>query len=149
VRSNPLDWFWHIESTQRESVWKRLNRGLDAYFPVGKKNTYKIDSLQVREGFPLCIPASRLLRPYNPKELFLNDFKINRICDEMSRAARQGEVYHLWWHPHNFGRYPSESLRGLERILENYESCRDKWGMGSMNMGEIVEGFRFPVSGSR
>jgi len=137
VRSNPLDWFWHIESTQAESKWKRLNRGLDAYFPVGKKNTYKLSSIQYREGYALCLPASRLLRPYNPREFFLNDFKINRIKGEMERAAQQGEVYHLWWHPHNFGRYPKESLAGLQSILTHYAYCREKHGMESLNMGEI------------
>jgi peptidoglycan/xylan/chitin deacetylase (PgdA/CDA1 family) len=31
VRDNPRDWFWNIRSTQKESKWKRLNRGVDAY----------------------------------------------------------------------------------------------------------------------
>jgi peptidoglycan/xylan/chitin deacetylase (PgdA/CDA1 family) len=141
VRSNPLDWFWHIESTQNESLRKRLNRGLDAYFPVGKKNTYKLESLQVGKDFPICIPASRLLRPYNPNEFFLNYFKINRIKDEMSRAAKNGEVYHLWWHPHNFGRYPNESMSGLEKILKHYAFCQKKWGMESFSMAELSSKF--------
>jgi peptidoglycan/xylan/chitin deacetylase (PgdA/CDA1 family) len=139
VRSNPLDWFWHIESTQSESAWKRLNRGLDAYLPIGKKNTYKLDAVAVRDNIPVRLPASRLLRPYRPKELFLNSMKINRIKSEMSRAAEYGEVYHLWWHPHNFGWYPEESMEGLLEILKHYSFCRDKWGMGSMNMGELAE----------
>lgn len=138
VRSNPLDWFWHIESTQQESWWKRLNRGLDAYFPVGKKNTYPVASLKVQKGLPVCIPASRLLRPYNPKEWLLNNFKIDRIKSEMSRAAQRGEVYHLWWHPHNFGSYPKESLQGLREILAHYTHCRERWEMQSLTMSEIV-----------
>lgn len=137
VRSNPLDWFWHIESTQAESAWKRLNRGLDAYFPVGKKNTYKLNTLEVREGYPVCMPSSRLLRPYRPKEFFLNDFKINRIKAEMSRAANAGEVYHLWWHPHNFGNYPQQSLAGLQEILTHYAELNQMGKMISLNMGEI------------
>lgn len=139
VRSNPLDWFWHIESTQSESAWKRLNRGLDAYLPVGKKNTYKLSSIAVRDGLPICLPASRLLRPYRPKEFFLNSMKINRIKSEMTRAAQQGEVYHLWWHPHNFGWYPEESMEGLEKILKHYKHCQQKYQMQSMNMGEMTE----------
>ena len=138
VRSNPLDWFWNIESTQNEGAWKRLSRGLDAYFPIGKKNTYTIDSLKVRDGFPISLPASRLLRPYRPSELFLNQFKVNRIIQEMQRAARAGEVYHLWWHPHNFGYYTEQSLEGLEQILEGYKKCVTDYGMLSLNMGELV-----------
>lgn len=138
VRSNPLDWFWNIGSTQQESAWKRLNRGLDAYMPLGRKNTYQRNAIQAREGYPVCIPASRLLRPYDPKELVLNDLKIRRIQSEMSRAARQGEIYHLWWHPHNFGNYPKQSMNGLSRILKHYAYCRDQWNMQSMNMDELA-----------
>jgi peptidoglycan/xylan/chitin deacetylase (PgdA/CDA1 family) len=138
VRSNPLDWFWNIQSTQHESVWKRLNRGADAYFPVGHKNTFKSEAVVARDGFPLCIPASRLLRPYRKKEFFLNDFKIHRIKSEMSRAARNNEVYHLWWHPHNFGNAPAESMRDLKKILEHFAFCRQTWAMQSLTMRELT-----------
>jgi peptidoglycan/xylan/chitin deacetylase (PgdA/CDA1 family) len=139
VRSNPLDWFWNIQSTQNESAWKRLNRGLDAYFPIGKKNTYKLNALGVREGYPVCLPASRLLRPYRPKEFVLNDFKIGRIKSEMERAASNGEVYHLWWHPHNFGNHPQQSLEGLKKILQHYIYCREHYQMQTLTMKETVD----------
>lgn len=138
VRSNPLDWFWQIESTQEESKWKRLNRGLDAYFPIGKKNTYRWEEILVRQGYPVCIPASRLLRPYRPKELMLNQFKIQRIIGEMTRAAKQNEVYHLWWHPHNFGHYPVESMLALQHILEHFKHLHHRYGMESCSMGELT-----------
>jgi peptidoglycan/xylan/chitin deacetylase (PgdA/CDA1 family) len=138
VRTNPLDWFWKIDSTQSESMWKRLNRGLDAYFPVGQKNTYLMQSLKIVPGLPLFIPASRLLRPYNPKEYYLNTLKIDRIKGEITRAAKAGEVYHLWWHPHNFGAYPKESLSGLKEILNHYDHCKREYGMQSLSMGEIA-----------
>jgi len=139
VRDNPRDWFWDIRSTQSESYWKRFNRGLDAYFPVGKQNTYKPESIEVRQGMPLCIPASRLLRPYNPKELFLNDVKIARICSEMDRAAANGEVYHLWWHPHNFGSYPEQSMHGLTRIVQHFSKLHESGKMQSTSMGELAD----------
>jgi len=138
VRSNPLDWFWQIGSTQRESYWKRLNRGLDAYFPVGTKNTYTLEQIAVRKGYPLCLPASRLLRPYRPGEGFLNNQKIERIGKEMRRAAGRGEVYHLWWHPHNFGHYPQQSIAGLERILREFAQLRDNGKMQSLHMQEVA-----------
>lgn len=139
VRDNPRDWFWNIRSTQNESKWKRLNRGLDAYFPVGKQNTYTLDSIDVRTGMPLCIPASRLLRPYNPKEFFLNNMKIGRICAEMDRAAARGEVYHLWWHPHNFGSYPEQSMRGLVQIVKHFSMLHDAGKMVSLSMSEVAD----------
>jgi peptidoglycan/xylan/chitin deacetylase (PgdA/CDA1 family) len=137
VRSNPLDWFWNIGSTEHESAWKRLNRGLDAYFPIGGKTSFPAKQIVVRDGFPLCIPASRLLRPYRPKEFFLNKLKLKRIRREMHDAAARKEVYHLWWHPHNFGHYPRQSMLALEEILKDYAYCHDKFGMNSLSMGEF------------
>ena len=57
----------------------------------------------------------------------------------MERAAMKNEVYHLWWHPHNFGNYPEESMDGLKRILDRFKKCQEKYGMQSLNMGEIVD----------
>jgi peptidoglycan/xylan/chitin deacetylase (PgdA/CDA1 family) len=141
VRSNPLDWFWNIQSTQNESAFKRLNRGLDAYFPIGKNNTYSLQNLQKDFNRPLCLPASRLLRPYRRKELILNDLKINRIKSEIERAAHNGEVYHLWWHPHNFGNFSAENLQGLENILQHFLKCKSTYNMQSFSMGEIADSF--------
>lgn len=139
VRSNPLDWFWHIDSALDESFWKRLNRGVDAYFPLGKQNTYALQSIKFRKGFPICLPASRLLRPYRPSEWILNDLKIKRIEREMIKAARTKEVYHLWWHPHNFGNHDHGNMEGLERILACFDHCKKEYGMKGMTMGEITD----------
>ena len=142
VRSNPADWFWNIESTEHEGRWKRLNRGLDAYFPLGNKKTYRLRDIEVREGFPLCLPASRLLRPYRPNEFLLNPLKLDRIKSEMKNAAQQGEVYHLWWHPHNFGNYPEQSLHALEQLLKSFQKYSRQFGMESLNMGEVAARIR-------
>lgn len=139
VRDNPRDWFWQIGSAENEPFLKRLSRGMDAYVPVGKKTSFPLSSIAVEEGLPDRIPASRLLRPYRPKEGFLNTMKIRRICAEMEDAARNNEVYHLWWHPHNFGWYPEESLKGLEAILNQYNRCAKEYGMKSCSMGEAAD----------
>lgn len=138
VRDNPRDWFWHIGSTENESLWKRLNRGLDAYLPLGKHNSYRIQGLRLTEGLPVCLPASRLLRPYDPRFGIINRLKVRRIRLGMESAAKSGEAYHLWWHPHNFGMHPSECMAELNEILDHYVMCRDRYGMESLSMGEIA-----------
>lgn len=138
VRINPVDWWWKIESTQQESKWKRLNRGVDAYFSIGGKTSYDLEVVK-RERGVILLPASRLLRPYNPKELFLNTMKIQRIKKEMTIAAKNNEVYHLWWHPHNFGNYTRENMEGLVEIANHFKKLQHEYGMVSMNMGEIAD----------
>jgi hypothetical protein len=83
------------------------------------------------------MPASRLLRPFNPKEYILNDKKIDRIKQEMTIAALNSEVYHLWWHPHNFGSFPEQNMKGLESILVHYSFLKKEYGMQALNMGEV------------
>jgi hypothetical protein len=56
----------------------------------------------------------------------------------MTRAAKNDEVYHLWWHPHNFGLYPSQSMEGLKNILDHYAYCKKTWDMQSLSMGELA-----------
>ncbi|HET8860573.1 polysaccharide deacetylase family protein [Marivirga sp.] len=141
VRSNPVDWWWDTnDGALNESKWKRLNRGLDAYFNVGGKTSYAQYAIKKQEGVYL-LPASRLLRPYNPKESILNQRKINRIQKEMTIAAQNKEYYHLWWHPHNFGNYSQENLAGLKEILNHYSMLKEKFEMQSLNMGEILQKF--------
>jgi peptidoglycan/xylan/chitin deacetylase (PgdA/CDA1 family) len=139
IRSNPVDWWWKTdEGALNESFWKRLNRGLDAYLNIGGKTSYTLEAIRQQNGVYL-LPASRLLRPYNPKEFFLNALKINRIKKEMTIAARNGDFYHLWWHPHNFGSYPEESMLALVEILAHFEFLKEKYQMDSLNMGEIAD----------
>lgn len=138
VRINPIDWWWQIDSTQQESKWKRLNRGLDAYFSIGGKTSYALNTVKEEHGV-ILLPASRLLRPYNPKELVLNRLKIQKIKKEMSAAAKNNEVYHLWWHPHNFGNYTQQNIDGLIEIANHFRKLHKEFGMVSMNMGEIAD----------
>lgn len=44
-----------------------------------------------------------MLRPYSPRLSFLEGLRLRRIRHEMVHAAKKGELYHLWWHPYNFG----------------------------------------------
>ena len=138
VRSNPPVWFWNIR-TRSETRWKRFNRGLDAYLPLRKPAVYRLQDISVHQSLPVCLPASRLLRPYRPEELFLNRLKIMRICSEMQYAAKTDKVYHLWWHPHNFGWHPDKNMEGLTCILENFMLLNKQFGMISLNMGELAD----------
>lgn len=138
ARINPLDWWWQIDSTQKESLWKRFNRGLDAYFAIGGKTSFPLQSIKKENGV-ILLPASRLLRPFNPKELFLNQQKIKKIKKEMTEAARNKEVYHLWWHPHNFGTHTKQNMQGLIEIANHFQKLKQEFGMVSLNMGEIAD----------
>ena len=87
---------------------------------------------------PIKHRASRFLRPYE-RNTILRHAKLTRIKKEMTDAAKKNEVYHLWWHPHNFGQNPIKSLEDLTQILEHYQVCQQQFGFESANMGELGE----------
>jgi hypothetical protein len=69
---------------------------------------------------------------------FLEPLRMRRIKRSMTRAAKRGEVFHLWWHPHNFGIHQEENFRNLETILKHFEYLRSTYGMQSASMSEIA-----------
>jgi hypothetical protein len=56
----------------------------------------------------------------------------------MSHAAKTNTLYHLWWHPHNFGIHQEKNLNFLEKILQHFRSLESRYGMVSMNMAEAA-----------
>jgi peptidoglycan/xylan/chitin deacetylase (PgdA/CDA1 family) len=131
VRSNPKFWYW--DTTQKETLAVKLARTGDAYLPLGKKS-YPSKSLSKESVF--CQQASRLLRPQHSIAVF-NSARLNRIKNEILQAAKNGEVYHLWWHPHNFGIDSDGALKTLEAIIAIYKHCSETYGMQSLTMKEL------------
>jgi len=137
LRSNPNVWFWN--ATTKESLLKKVFRTADCYIPL-HNSLYKLNSLQVIEGLPLLIPASRFLRPISKYDS-LNKLRLKRIKKEMTKAAKLNKVYHLWWHPHNFGSNPNAALKELEELLRHFKHLNDRYKMRSMNMKSIYKQF--------
>ncbi|MCX2739954.1 polysaccharide deacetylase family protein [Pontibacter anaerobius] len=137
VRSNPKDWFW--KDTVEDKLLNKVFRTGDGYFPLGQRASFPLSSLQYEEGMPVAIPASRFLRPVNGSKPLLNKLRLKRILNEMTEAARRKECYHLWWHPHNFGDHPEQSMADLGVIINHFKQLQQKYGMVSMTMQETQE----------
>lgn len=89
---------------------------------------------------PHNVPGSRFLRPYSPTFRPLAPLRSHRLCQEMTAAAESGKIYHLWWHPHNFGRNVTENLGFLEGLLHHARHLRDVYDFRSMTMAEVARG---------
>ncbi len=133
VRTNPDNWYWDVSKS--ETLFTKIVRSADAYLPLGKKS-YLAHTLH--PDAVVCQPASRFLRPQHSIGL-LNSARVLRINKEIIAAAKNGEVYHLWWHPHNFGVDSVGALTALSRILDTYAYCRDTYGMKSLTMKQLKD----------
>ena len=116
---------------------QRLYRFLDSYINLSGHNTHYLN--QSITCIPMNVPASRFLRPYSTKLSFLEFLKLKRIKASMSEAAKSGKMYHLWWHPHNFGTNLEDNFKTLEKILEHYKMLSEKFGFESSSMESIYE----------
>ncbi len=133
--SHPL---YTARSRKEESKLRRLLRLIDGYYNISGHHTYRLEELQ-KEKELLNIPSSRFLRPYRTALSFLEKRKVKRIKDSMTYAAKHGEIFHLWWHPHNFGTYPDHMMNQLREIIAHYKLLQQKFGMSSMTMKEITD----------
>ncbi len=133
ARTNPTDWFW--ENTAHESLLKRIFRTGDTLFPIGRKTSFQLGS--GGNGGIVKLPASRILRPFKGSSIF-NEKRIARIRSEINLACALGEVYHLWWHPHNFGHRPDENMKVLENLLNFVREKIDSGKLISQTMYECA-----------
>lgn len=133
VRTNPNSWYW--DTTKPETLFSKLARTGDAYLPIGKKS-YPKESI-VNDKV-IGQQASRFLRPQHQIE-FLNSTRLTRIKNEIVQAAKNGEVYHLWWHPHNFGIATDAAIENLKSIITVFNQCREEYGMESQTMKQLSD----------
>jgi hypothetical protein len=136
-RGNPTSWLYTPRSGEDESTVRRGFRLLDAYLPISGTNAH--DPLKRVDDFPCNVPASRFLRPYSATLRVLEPLRFRRIIDDLAMAAKRKWLYHLWWHPHDFGARPKENLALLTRILERFAALRKHHGMESVNMLEAAD----------
>ncbi|MBT2639680.1 polysaccharide deacetylase family protein [Bacillus sp. ISL-39] len=136
-RGNELSRIYESGSYQNyQSPFKRLLRITDSYINLTGHHIYNLPALD--DHIPKNLPSSRFLRPYNPKLKMIEPLRIHRIKKSMAAAAQENKVYHLWWHPHNFGKHQEENLENLTEILEHYLHLKIKYGMSSLNMTEAT-----------
>lgn len=136
-RGTPDSYAYRSRSKNDNSSLVRSMRLLDAHLPLTSRLSYPWNYSPTPNS-AINVPASRFFRPYSRQLGLINELHIRRITNEMTLAAKAGEVYHLWWHPHNFGRNTDQQLARLEKILKTYQSLSDNHGMKSLTMNECA-----------
>lgn len=136
-RGNLSHWLYQARNDESESLLRRGVRLLDSYLPVSGANA-RPAARPDAHGL-IDVPASRFLRPFSTRLRHLDELRARRILTDLERTARDGAVYHLWWHPHNFGAHLQENLQLLRRILDRFCELRERGLMVSANMREIAD----------
>jgi hypothetical protein len=133
-RGNERVWFHQAHSQSENTLLVRGARLADNYLPIagaGDREPAVVESM-------VDVSASRFLRPVT-KNAVLERLRLQRITSAMEVAARRRRLYHLWWHPHNFGVNLQENLAFLREILDHFRSLQDRYGMRSMTMAAVAD----------
>lgn len=132
VRGNPNGFAYNSDR-----LCAKIVRFIDTYLNFSGKKSYKIEDC-ISDGI-VNLKASVFFRKYNTKLEFLEPYKVACIKRQMKKAARRGEIFHLWWHPHNIGRNLDKCIEQLNEIFTYYEQLNCQYGFESKNMGEVAE----------
>lgn len=136
-RETEKAWFHSADRGANETVLKRGFRYLDYFVGFGYQHCQ--DLKEIKNGDLYAIRASRWLRPYKKSESRFDFLKLRRIKKQMRYAAKNGKIFHLWFHPHDIGIHQDINFRMLEEILKYYQKMHLEFGMISLNMKETVE----------
>lgn len=137
-RGNEMNRF-HPDKPQNIIIngFVRFVRFLDTFINITGSNCYSRKTLSIE---PIVnIPASRFFRHYSSPLKWLQPLKVKRIKNGMKHAAMNGEIYHLWFHPHNIGYNQDENLKQLEDIFSYYQKLRTQNNFTSVTMSELAK----------
>ncbi len=137
-RGNEPHWIYKERSEEQQALWKRGARLLDAYINLSGHHTFRLADV-AGAGPPYNLPASRFLRPWSRRLAAAEELRLRRIEAGMTHAARTGEIFHLWWHPENFGANLPQNLANLRRLLAHFDHLRKAHGFESATMAELAE----------
>jgi peptidoglycan/xylan/chitin deacetylase (PgdA/CDA1 family) len=136
-RGNPAGEVYHTPKSGLNRHLVRVLRLADSYLNLTGENTFRWSNIGDKP--PYNIQASRFLRPYSSRLWMLEPVRRRRIINGLRKAAKRGEIFHLWWHPHNFGANQKENFATLNEIFDEFERLRERYGMQSLNMNEAAK----------
>ena len=136
-RGNEDSWIYAVRSINYKNLFRRSFKLLDAYVNISGHHCYTDEYMQAKSL--INIPSSRFLRPYSKSLSWFEGLRLNRIKKSMTYAAKNGLLYHLWWHPHNFGINQDKNFSFLEKVLQHYTYLNKKYDFTSYTMSEVAE----------
>jgi peptidoglycan/xylan/chitin deacetylase (PgdA/CDA1 family) len=133
-RGNERSWLYQPAASDAQFMLRRAGRLADQYLNISGHHIQQPE----RNGGLIEVASSRFLRPYSPALARLDNLRLSRIQRAIDVAAIENGIFHLWWHPHNFGLNIDENLAFLAAILGHFARIRDAQGMISSRMDDFV-----------
>ena len=129
-RGNPTSWAYRPAKGADQTPLRRAMRLMDAHSGILGPQTSPVPA----RGELMNVPASMFLRPKAGQLARFHGAHQRAIKRGMTSAATTGSVFHLWWHPHNFGRALPDNLDALKNVLAHFRALKETHGMQSASM---------------
>jgi peptidoglycan/xylan/chitin deacetylase (PgdA/CDA1 family) len=133
-RGNPDHWLYRDGHVVASSLHPALRgfRIVDSAIPLTGHHLFSTKSTP-----PLTnVPCSRFLRPITGNKL-IDGLHTKLVKKGMAEAAKNNTNFHLWAHPHNFGKHKEANLERLEDLLKYFNILKNEFGMQSYTMKEM------------
>jgi peptidoglycan/xylan/chitin deacetylase (PgdA/CDA1 family) len=136
-RGNEPNWMYRPRPRGEETLAVRAPRLLDGYISLSGPKFVRWEEITQPNGMH-DVRASMFLRPYSTQRKSLEPVRLRRIASGLRAAAKNRGIYHLWWHPHNFGKNIAENLEFLRSVLKVFAEQRQVHGMQSLSMIDVA-----------
>ena len=136
-RGNEPNWMYRPRPRGEETLAVRAPRLLDGYISLSGPKFIRWEEIAQANGTH-DVRASMFLRPFSPQRKGLEPIRLRRIAGGIRAAAKNRGIFHLWWHPHNFGKNIAENLDFLRGVLKVFAEQRQVHGMQSLSMIEVA-----------
>ena len=136
-RGNPPGAWRAADSEESRAPARRVIRFIDSFAQWSSREGGGWDEIPGKDGLA-NVRATSFLRPFDRRLAPAEEIRFRRIRTTLERAARDGRIIHLWWHPHNFAAQPEYNLTFLRRILDVFATCREQLGMRSVSMSDAA-----------
>jgi peptidoglycan/xylan/chitin deacetylase (PgdA/CDA1 family) len=133
-RGSERSWLYQPAAADEQFILRRAGRLADQYLNI---SGHHIQHPEWKGGL-IEVASSRFLRPYSTALARLDNLRLARIRRAIDVAALKNGIFHLWWHPHNFGLNTDENLAFLRAILDHFAKVRDTQGMRSSRMDDFT-----------
>jgi hypothetical protein len=136
-RGNEPNWMYRPRPRDEETLAVRAPRLIDGYISLSGPKYFRWEEIRQKNGLH-DVRASMFLRPYSTQRKSLESIRLRRIAGGIRAAAKNRGIFHLWWHPHNFGKNIAENIEFLRSVLKIFAEQRQVHGMQSLSMLEVA-----------
>jgi peptidoglycan/xylan/chitin deacetylase (PgdA/CDA1 family) len=122
-------WHWRVPAPLRRGA-----RFLDTILPITPAN-----AMPVLEGRLCNVPATYFYLHRKGWARFVPmSIRVTKAVNALQKAARDGAMFHMWFHPFNLASDPARLLGGLETVLQTAATLRDSGLLVNETMGGLA-----------